>query len=54
MKLRFPTKRPLSSKAATEARGTGFCGLNRHGLAHDGTSARNDLEVGNGPSAGRD
>lgn len=54
MKLRFPTKSPLPSKNATEASGTGSCSLNRHGLTHDGTSARNDLEVGDGPSAGRD
>lgn len=53
MKLRFPTISPLSSKDATEPSRSGLCSLSRHGLAHDGTSARNDLQVGNRPSAGR-
>lgn len=53
MKLRFSTKSPLSSKDATKPSGSGFCGLSRHGPAHNGTSARNDLEVGNSPSTGR-
>lgn len=53
MDLGLCTVSPQSLENAIEARAAALCGLHSHCLAHDRTSARDDLEVRNCPSAGR-
>ena len=53
MDLGLRSVRPQSFENGVEARVATLRSLHRHCLTHDGASARNDLEVGNCPSAGR-
>lgn len=53
MDLGLCTIRPQPFEKAIEAGAAVLGGLHRHCLAHDGTSAGNDLKVGNCASSGR-